>query len=72
MTIPAIPAFPQPNDPDFEAKADAFAASLNPFGIAANELAAAMDLNDTLDVSGSSVTIGAGTKTLLCRPIKVL
>lgn len=70
MSIPAVPAFPLPNDPDFEAKADAFAASLNPFGTAANALAAAMDLNDTLDVSTSSVTIGSGTKNFVVSPNK--
>ena len=70
MTIPAILAFPTDGDPDFEAKADACVASINPAIIAMNTTAAAMNLNDVLDSSASSVVIGLGTKNFVVSPNK--
>jgi hypothetical protein len=64
MTITALPTPPTRSDPvNFASRADAFLAALPTFQAEANEMAVAMNLNETSDTSASSVLIGLGAKT---------
>lgn len=66
MAITALPTPPIRSDPaNFAARADAFLAALPAFADEANALAAAMNLNSTIDNSTSSVLIGLGAKTFV-------
>lgn len=70
MTIPAILPFPANGEADFETKADACVASINPAIEGMNAAASALDLNDVLDTSASSVAIGLGSKNFVVSPNK--
>jgi hypothetical protein len=57
MAITLLPVFPVSGDPDFETKADAWAAALPQFVTEANAVALAMNLNSVTSTSTSSVTL---------------
>ncbi len=64
MAISTLPPAPSRTDPStFSDKADALLGALSTFVTEANATAAAMNLNDTTDISASSVAIGQGAKT---------
>lgn len=58
------PPLPTDTPENFNNKAFAMAAIFAPMCEQLNETAAAMDLNDTSSVSGTTLTIGTGSKTL--------
>lgn len=62
--ITALPPAPSRADPaNFSDEADALLGALDEFVTETNAVAVAMNLNDTSDVSSSSVLIGLGAKT---------
>jgi len=71
MAITALPTPPSRSAPStFSTLADAFIAALPVFVTEANAQAAALDLNDTIDTSASSVAIGLGAKTFTVTAAK--
>ena len=65
MAIDPLPDPPSRAEPDdFSNKADEFLTALVPFGEQCNDVALAMNLNDTASESTTSLTIGTGSKSL--------
>jgi len=65
MAIDTLPDPPSRAEPaDFSNKADEFLTALVPFGDQCNDVALAMNLNDTSSTSTTSLTIGTGSQSL--------
>ena len=71
MAITTLPDPPSRSNPsDFSTKADAFLGALPTFVTECNAVAAAMDLNDTISTSSTSLAIGTGSKSLTVETSK--